>query len=131
MRRTSTATLVYDGRCGFCTRSAEFLAWLDRWKRLEIVPWQEPGTLARAGLTREEVCSAAWLVFRGRRYRGAGAVNAALSLATGLPVFSWLYSLPGLRELEDAVYAWVAANRSSLPGVKPYCSRPGADCGEG
>lgn len=49
------------------------------------------------------------------------------ALATMQPLFvpaRWLYALPGLRQLADWVYQWVADNRYRFPGHRSVC---GAD----
>jgi predicted DCC family thiol-disulfide oxidoreductase YuxK len=125
------ALLVFDGYCGFCTRAVETIARYDRHHRLEIRAWQQPDTLERAALSREDVRTAAWLIHNGRRYRGAAAINAALSLVMGNAIALGFYGIPGVRQLQDWVYAWIAANRSSLRGVKAFCKRPGSDCESG
>jgi predicted DCC family thiol-disulfide oxidoreductase YuxK len=125
------ALLVFDGYCGFCTRAVLFIQHLDRHHRLEVMPWQEQGTLERAGLTREDVRGAAWLIRGPVRHRGAGAINAALSLALNTRVPLEVYGLRGIRQLQDAVYALIAANRSKLRGVRAWCRREGASCETG
>ncbi|MFN8474861.1 MAG: DCC1-like thiol-disulfide oxidoreductase family protein [Anaerolineae bacterium] len=103
---------------------------LDRHQRVHIVPFQQPGVLTDAGLTVAQAEGAAWVVDgRGRRYRGAAAINAALAAALGWPWLLSAYFWPGVMGVEDAVYAWVARNRSHFPGLTPYCDRPGAHCG--
>jgi predicted DCC family thiol-disulfide oxidoreductase YuxK len=90
---------------------------LDRDHRVTVVPYQRTGVPASAGLTVEECEAAAWAVSPdGRRYRGAGAANASLAVALGtcLPLF--LYDLPGVKQLQDAVYDWIANNRGWLSG---------------
>lgn len=120
--------LIFDGRCGFCTRSVEAIARLDRHGRLTILAWQQPGALERTGLEPHEVRSAAWLLQDGHRYRGAAAINRAVSTATGCSLPWLIYRLPGVRQFEDFVYAWIAANRRLLRGVTPLCKRPGVTC---
>ncbi len=71
----------------------------------------------RWGLTLVECEEAAWAVEPGgRRHRGAGAVNAAIAWALGLALPMHLYALPGVRQIQDAVYAWVARHRSASAG---------------
>ena len=97
---------------------------LDRRRRVTVVPFQQPGAPERVGLTLAECEAAAWAIGPdGQRYRGAEAINATLAviLRTRLPV--WLYRLPGARQIQDAVYTWVARNRSRLPGDQPYCEQ--------
>ena len=125
------ALLVFDGYCGFCTRAVETISRLDKHQRLEVRAWQQPGTLEQARLTHEDVKTAAWLVHNGRRYRGAAAINAAISLATGNPIVFGFYRTPGIRQLQDFAYAWIANNRSSLRGVKAFCKRPESNCESG
>lgn len=120
--------LVFDGRCGFCTRSVHWLHRLDRHHRVQTVPLQSPGAPASVGAT-EEHCSQAvqWLGADGRRRSGAAAVNAALSVALGTRLPLWLYT--ATRPVQDRIYDWVAAYRGRLPGMTPYCSEHPEDCG--
>ena len=102
---------------------------LDRRRRVTVVPFQQPGAPERVGLTFAECESAAWAISPdGRRYRGAEAINATLAviLRTRLPV--WIYRLPGVRQVQDAVYSWVSRNRSRLPGDQPYCEQHPERC---
>jgi predicted DCC family thiol-disulfide oxidoreductase YuxK len=99
---------------------------LNRANRFDVQPWQTPGLLARAGLTAAQAIEAAWFVdCAGRQHRGAAAINAALAEIGGVfkPIAA-LYRLPGLRQLEDAIYRWVAENRYRLPGSSPTCAVP-------
>lgn len=123
----SSGRLVFDGRCGFCTRSVHWLKRLDRHDRVEAVPLQSPGAPASIGTT-EEQCSQAvqWLGSDGRRHSAAAAVNAALSAALGTRLPLRLYAVT--RPVQDWLYDWVAANRSRLPGMAPHCTEHPDDC---
>lgn len=129
----SRLTFVFDGYCGFCTRSVQWIERLDRHRRVTLVPYQAPGMPEAHGLSVADCEAAAWaLAPDGRRERGAGAVNAALGAAIGSGLPLRLYRAPGVRQLQDAVYAWIANNRRRLRGVTPWCiARPEAGCGEG
>ncbi len=92
-------------------------------------PYQKPGVPASAGLTIEQCEAAVWAVSPGgKRYRGAGAINASLAVATGVALPLLLYELPGIRQLQDLGYAFVAAVRGKLPGDKPYCKQHPGEC---
>lgn len=92
-------------------------------------PYQKPGVPASAGLTVEQCAKAAWAVSPdGKRYRGAGAINASLAVATGVTLPLVLYSLPGIRQLQNGGYATIAAVRGKLPGDKPYCKQHPEEC---
>lgn len=115
--------LVYDGDCGFCTRSA----WLvDRLPvRCDVVPWQETDLVAfgvSEARARHEVV---WIEPGGRVSGGASAVAEVFKhAAMPWPVLGWVLSAPLVRTLAGLVYRWVAANRSRLPGVTPACQLP-------
>lgn len=103
---------------------ARFVEALDRDHRVAVVPFQHSAARGAAGLTFGEAERAAWAIAAGgRRYRGAGALNAALAtlLRSRLPLL--LYQLPGSHRLQDRLYDWVAANRSRFPGDRPYCEQ--------
>lgn len=95
-------------------------------QRIAVLPWQTPELLQRANLTQQQTLEAAWFVdAHGQRYRGAHAISEAL--ATLQPLFRparWLYAMPGLRQLADWLYQWVADNRYRLPGSTAACAVP-------
>lgn len=123
-------TLVFDGNCGFCTRSRNLLIKLDRRHRMSTVPLQQPGVPERVGVSREELGkSVYWVADDGTRCSGAEAVNAALSAAVGSTIPLRVYRLPGVRRAQDAAYRWVAANRHRLPGTTPWCGSHPENCG--
>ena len=127
-----TLTLVFDGYCGFCTRSVQWIVRLDRHRRVRVVPYQASGVLETYGVTAAEGDAAAWAILDGaERLRGAEAVNAAVGAALGTRAPLAVYRLPGMRRLQDAVYAWVARNRRRFRGVTPWCvAHPEAGCGK-
>lgn len=64
----------------------------------------------------------AWFVDgNGDLSGGAEAVNKAMRHCGWAKPFTFLYQLPGMRQLEDWVYQWVADNRYHLPGSTPSC----------
>ena len=102
---------------------------LDRNRRVTAVPFQKSGIPASVGLTLEECEASAWAIAPdGERYRGAEAMNAlvATALGSGLPLL--VYYLPGMRQLQDLIYSFIASNRSRLPGDQPYCTQRPAEC---
>lgn len=125
--RAVRGTLVFDGACGFCTRSAGWLRRLDRRSRVTFVPFQATGVLEAAGLSVEQASASVWwLGDDGAVLPGAHAANAALSAALGSRLPLWLYRLT--RPPQERLYAWVAANRHRFPGVTPYCTSHPEQC---
>lgn len=124
----ATARLVFDGRCGVCTRSVDWLRRLDRHHRVEAVPLQQPGAPASVGATEAEcLASVQWQGSDGVRLSGAAAVNAALTTALGSRAPTSLYEHTS--RLQERAYTWVAANRYRFRGVTPHCESTPADCG--
>jgi predicted DCC family thiol-disulfide oxidoreductase YuxK len=119
--------LLFDGECGFCTRTLGWLRLIDRRRVIETVPFQRPGAPERVGLTREQCArSVQWLGADGHRAEGAEAIAAALSVAllTELPTRVYARTAGPQRVL----YGLVARNRHRLPGVTPWCRRYPSDC---
>ena len=124
----ASGRLVFDGQCGFCTRCVGWLRRLDRRQRVEIVPLQAPGAPASVGVTEAEcLVSLRWQGEDGVRLSGAAAVNAAVACALGSRVPVLLYRLTS--RVQERGYAWVAANRYRLRGVRPFCESAPAECG--
>jgi predicted DCC family thiol-disulfide oxidoreductase YuxK len=116
--------LVYDGDCGFCTASAQWIT--RRWNRpADAVAWQAlgPGRLADLGLSLDDVGRAAWWVDTdGRRAGGAAAVGRALAWAPGWwHLTGRLVLTPPLSWIAPGGYWLVARYRHQLPGGTPAC----------
>lgn len=135
-RRSAIVDVVFDGECGFCTRSAGWLQRLDRHGRLRLHPSQGDGVLRRFGLSEEDAKAAVWAFQApepvagrpGYRYRGAAAANRAVDAALGIRLFVPIYRLAVIRWVQDRVYDWVVANRYRLPGATPWCQVHPEDC---
>ena len=124
-----TGVLFFDGACGMCTRSVYFIKRLDRAGALQIVPFQQPGSEERLGLdTARMYTSSWWLDATGQVYGAAEGVNAALSAALGTRLPLLFYRIPGVRQLQDAVYRWIAGHRYRFPGTTPYCESHPVAC---
>ena len=123
-------TLIYDGDCSFCMDAVYWLELRGADRTLAFRSYQSaPPQMALAGLTANDFQHAAYLVddrhvdfdvsgqaLRPVVFRGAAAVNYALRALPGFRCLGWrllgyLYYVPGLRQVEDLGYAWVARNR--------------------
>jgi predicted DCC family thiol-disulfide oxidoreductase YuxK len=128
-RLPDQVTVVFDGTCNFCTWTIQQLDWLDRHQRVRVQPFQGPGVLARYGLTQAQTEEAAWAITpRGNRYQGAAAVNLTVAVALGTRLPYLIYRLPGVRQLQDALYGLIARNRRFIRGVVPYCKQHPKAC---
>ncbi|WP_336251061.1 DUF393 domain-containing protein [Stomatohabitans albus] len=123
-----TVDLVFDGQCGFCTRSVNWIKRLDRHARINVHPAQRLGVREQFGLTEADTQNAAWVFSNGRRTAGAAAINLALDAALGVRFFSVLHRLPGLHWAQERTYHWISAHRYLLRGVTPWCTAHPEDC---
>lgn len=121
--------LFFDGGCGMCTRARNLLVRLNRTGDVATEPLQRAGTAERLGVAQARLAESVWwLDSSGRVYAAAEAVNAALSAALGSRVPLAVYRIPGIRQLQEAVYRWVARHRHRFPGTTPYCDSDPAAC---
>jgi len=121
--------LIFDGKCGMCTRARNGLLRLNRTGRLRTEPMQKPGTSERVGVTAERLLESVWwLDSSGAVFAGAKAMNAAVSTALGTRLPLQVYRLPGVGPVQEMVYRWVAAHRYRFPGVTPLCESEPEQC---
>jgi predicted DCC family thiol-disulfide oxidoreductase YuxK len=121
--------LYFDGACGMCTRSVNFLIAHDRTGNLETAPLQSPGVAERLGIPDDRLLEAMrWLDGSGAVYTGAEAWAAAWSAALGTPLPLRFYRIPGVRFIQNVVYRWVANHRYRFRGTTPYCESHPVAC---
>jgi predicted DCC family thiol-disulfide oxidoreductase YuxK len=124
-----TGVLFFDGACGMCTRSVNFLIAHDRTSILETAPLQSPGVSERLGIPDDQLLEAMrWLDASGAIYTGAEAWAAAWSVALGTRLPLRFYRIPGIRFIQNAVYRWVANHRYRFRGTTPYCESHPVAC---
>ena len=110
--------LLYDGSCRFCIASSERL---ERWAR--------PGAVRRVALqddrgiaelpARPETGEAMTLQLMhadGRIDRGAAATFGVLATRPAWRLVTWMYGVPGLRQIIDWEYALIARHRYKIMG---------------
>lgn len=122
MTKSETAVLIFDGDCGFCTTTANYIEKHSS-TPIEIHPWQWV-ELSNYGLTKEQASAKVQVYENGKTFAGHGAFAKLLRLqrqwwfkALGaflvIPPFSW-----GAR----VGYYFVAKYRHKLPGGTPACA---------
>jgi predicted DCC family thiol-disulfide oxidoreductase YuxK len=111
--RPHTLTVLYDGRCSLCNRSAAALIRLDRDRgRVRPVDFRAHPEVARnAGISDAALEGAMHAVQAdGRVSKGPDAVRDALR-AVGLGPASWVLGLPVVGPLFGRFYDLIARNR--------------------
>ncbi|MFG1932768.1 thiol-disulfide oxidoreductase DCC family protein [Mycobacterium sp. NPDC048908] len=121
--------LFFDGACGMCTRSVNFLVEHDRTGDLRTEPLQSPDAAERLRIPGDKLLDAMrWLDDSGAVFSGAEAWAAAWSVALGTRLPLLIYRTPGIRFVQDAVYRWVASHRYRFRGTTPYCESHPVAC---
>lgn len=115
-------TLVYDGMCRICNPLADVVRRWDSKQRVEVVPSQAPGLMARfPWIPREAYGKAIQLVGPGgATYQGAAAIEHLLGILPRGKLIAWIFLIPGIRVLADRIYRWVARNRYRM-GCGEHC----------
>lgn len=120
-------TVIYDGGCGFCRQSIDALRRLLR-REFVAIPYQSPeARLLVPGLSESELAAQVWLLVGERRFGGGEAVVRMLTLDPWWWAVAWAYYLPGVRQLVDAGYRLVAANRHRLSRACGWSPEGGRD----
>jgi predicted DCC family thiol-disulfide oxidoreductase YuxK len=116
-------TVLYDGDCRFCTRSAHTLQRRFRRAHVGLRNFQEAGALEPyPSITHAAAMKRMHLVLGdGRIFAGAEAVARIVATVPVLGWLAWLYYVPGIRQLADLGYALVAKYRYRLFGKTEKC----------
>jgi predicted DCC family thiol-disulfide oxidoreductase YuxK len=120
-------TLVYDGDCRLCTRSADLVATWDRGGVVEIVPFQRGGVPERfPWISDSAYREAMQLVGPGdETWSGAAAAERLVKILPGGRSLGCLFALPFARPIADRVYRLIARNRTRF-GCGTHCPVPRA-----
>jgi predicted DCC family thiol-disulfide oxidoreductase YuxK len=110
--RHARGWLFFDAECGFCTRSARWLAPILRTRGIAVAPLQDARVAALLGMSREELLrEMRVLLSDSSQYGGAyAAVELAREIWWARPLV-WFAKIPGAMELVRRGYHWVAAHR--------------------
>ena len=115
-------TLIFDGDCGFCTTSANFIVKASK-PKVTTIPYQW-ADLENFGLTTMQTEKRVYLNVAGENFGGHKAVAKLLRLQPNIvlralgaisliPPFSWFAAM---------LYWLTAKYRHKLPGGTPACA---------
>ena len=112
--------VLYDGLCKICDAGSCRLLKMARPGAVERVDFQQPGALDPfPGLTHEACMQQMFLVAPdGRVYAGFEAAVRAVATRRTIGWIAYLYYIPGIRQLCNLLYRFVAARRYRLFGKK-------------
>jgi predicted DCC family thiol-disulfide oxidoreductase YuxK len=116
--------LIFDGDCGFCTSTANFIAKHSR-VVMEVTPWQFVD-FTNLPITQQDCADQVYLLVDGKPYGGHEGFAMTLRVQPN-PVLKFLGKTamsPALRWLAKPTYRLVAKYRHKLPGGTPACKLP-------
>lgn len=118
-----TTIVFFDGLCGLCNRSVDFLMRIDKKAKLRFAPLQGATAETMLSLKEREDLDTVFVFHRGKKTKTSDAWIAALTSVGGI------YSLVAVfkivpRFLRDAVYRFVANRRYKWFGKKESCRIP-------
>jgi len=126
--------LLFDGKCGICTRTARWVRERDTHGTILVIPNQSPEWRARFSIKPEDAERRVYAIDAGGRvFAGAAAVNRVLEELGGRrAVVGRLYRFPPIALIENAIYPVIARYRGLLSrwGDRPACDEPDAGCNE-
>jgi predicted DCC family thiol-disulfide oxidoreductase YuxK len=113
--------LIYDGQCRFCVAGASRLAAMARRGTIQRIDLHDRAALARRPQAPQNPDASALLLVAPDGHVAAGAEAIALALGTraGWRLVTWIYWLPVVRQVTDAMYRLVARNRYRIMGRVP------------
>jgi predicted DCC family thiol-disulfide oxidoreductase YuxK len=121
----SQATLIFDGDCGFCTSTANYIVAQSR-SPITAVAWQLTD-VTQYGLLEPQTADRVWLVnAAGEKYSGHEAFAQLLILQKRplLTFVGYLLLVPPVCWLSRLGYRLTARFRHLLPGGTPACKLP-------
>lgn len=121
---TKGVTLIFDGDCGFCTSTAN---WIVKHSKTPVtaVPWQRTD-VTQYGLLEPQVANKVYVVVDSKTAGGHEAVAELLKLQNNkfLWFLGWLSLVPPFCFVGAIFYRLVAKYRHKLPGGTPACKLP-------
>ena len=113
--RQARGWLFFDAKCGFCTRTARWLAPILGRRGLGVAPLQDPRVGALLGISRDELLKELrFLLSDGTQFGGANAVLAVAREIWWARPLVWIAALPGMLRVLDAGYKAVASRRGCV-----------------
>jgi predicted DCC family thiol-disulfide oxidoreductase YuxK len=109
--------LLWDGKCGFCRRSVDWVRRHDPEGRFDIVPFQDAPAPPMTPALREANRKAVHVITADGRILRAGRATLFVLGQTGYPLLAKLLSLPPLVWFVELGYLLVSRNRNLLSRI--------------
>jgi predicted DCC family thiol-disulfide oxidoreductase YuxK len=111
--RHARGWLFFDAECGFCTRTARWIAPTLEKHGMALAPLQDARVGALLGIPREELLrEIRFLLSDGSQSGGADALVALAKEIWWWRPLAWLSRVPGMMNVLRSAYRWIAQQRS-------------------
>ncbi len=116
MTLKDTYNVIFDGDCGFCQSSVNFIKRLDWLNKFQFIPFQDKKQFQNYKQLTEEMCKKEMFLVKpkGNHYGGYDAFRIIFVFIPVTFVVSWIFFLPGITQIGRAVYKLIAKNRHKI-----------------
>jgi predicted DCC family thiol-disulfide oxidoreductase YuxK len=117
------ATVIYDGKCGFCRTKIQDIQRLDSERQLQFMPRQNAETEQRFPQIKSLELNEGILLIdqHGQIYVAADAMYEIGRRLPKTRAISSIYRLPIIKQIIQLGYKFIAANRHRLGGSGSSC----------
>lgn len=124
----SNSTLLYDETCGFCTSIVQWIQRQQRGGNIDVMPCQFAQLTGKFEVTEVD-CATSIQLFQpeGDKLTKGQAVASVLGVLWNSSWPTRVARVPGIRQVLDLGYTFIAANRHRLPGIKQMCAAGNKD----
>jgi predicted DCC family thiol-disulfide oxidoreductase YuxK len=120
----SQPVLIFDGDCGFCTTTANYI--VKRSKTPIVAHAWQMVDVTEYGILQQQAQKRVYVIDEGHAFGGHEAFAQLLRLQKSwlLTVIAWVMVVPPICWLSRIAYALVARYRHKLRGGTPACKLP-------
>ncbi len=116
---TKSYFVIYDGDCGFCQSTVNFIKKLDWLNKFVFLPFQNEETLKTFNKLTPEMCKKELFLVESqgnikKYFAGYDAFKVMTMFIPMTMVISWFFFLPGVVQAGRMVYKIIAKNRHKI-----------------
>lgn len=116
-------SVIYDGDCGFCQATVNFVKKLDWLRKFDFIPFQMEGVFEKYDQINKERCKKELFLIKpnGKYYGGYDGFKIMSVYMPLTFLISWFFFLPGITQIGRMIYKIIAENRHKIRIGKKIC----------
>lgn len=123
---TKSYFVIYDGDCGFCQSTVNFIKKFDWLNKFAFLPFQNEETLKTFNKLTPEMCKKELFLveLQGNIKKYFAGYDAFKIMTLFIPmtmIISWFFFLPGVVQVGRMVYKIIARNRHKIKVGNQSC----------